>query len=318
MPITKFKCPVERTEVPFDHFETCDKFRGRPAFSPWMATYLAKKIQSDVRHMKLGVSASRCTACPRQTFIEHAYDYAVDPATIAVTVRGTALHEVAAKSFDTQRWYTEANDPMRMTLEGELFGTKVSALADAIKRDLTEIVDCKFPKDWSVAFRDYRKGRATPEHAIQLNVIRLLLAQQDWARKAGYDPDKVKLTIWDHGIGKASGPEPMVADHMTEAQMLAVMPWVDLRKAQAGATVQEIVAWHLWAKEAYETDETKRDAIAAGLPLVGRPWFNGDKCSSYCEVNHICERLVRVHGDPDDAPPYNPADDVGTDSLPYR
>lgn len=313
MGIIGFKCPIERTDVPFNHFDSCTANRGRPAYPPWLAAVVARKAQEDVRHAKLDLTATRCTNCPRQTYIETQFNYYVDPVRRAAMDRGTVMHEAAIPYFDDNWWITEVNDPVRTTLEGILFGVRITMKADVIRRDLKEIVDLKFPKDWSVAMRSKDGGTARPEYAIQLNIARLLLAQQSWAIAVGYDPSAVLLTIWDHGLGKSEGPEPMNAPHMTEEQMLAVMPW------GGATTVREIIETHLWMIEEHArtgadvagVGSAQREGVAARLPLYGETMMRGDKCMKYCDVAPLCNGLVRKYGRPEDiaATDEAPADD---------
>ncbi len=295
MPIKGWKCPIERTQVPFDHFETCKARKGRAAFPPWMARHAHLKIENDVRHSTLDVTATRTMNCPRQTFIEVLWDYYIDPSKIAARERGTALHSVAAEHTDPKLWYTEANDPVRMTINGEIGGVPLSMACDAMKRDMTEIVDYKFPSDFSVRFRG---PKAKKEYACQVNMARLMLGQQEWALQAGYDPETVLLTIWDHACGKQEGPLAQEAPHMTEEEILATRP------GGSNHTIEEIISIHLWMVQEYEkngapTDIGKLEEIAAQIPLVGEPMFRGDKCRMYCDVSEICFGIVRKYGRPE-------------------
>jgi hypothetical protein len=295
MPIIGWKCPIERTLVPFDHFETCTAKKGRPAHPPWLASFGAKKIQEDVRHSTLAITATRTMTCPRQTFIETLWDYYVNPSDTALRDRGTALHEVAAGAANPKVWITEKSDPVRMTLTGKLGGVELSMQCDAIRRDMTEIVDYKFPLDFAVS---YRKGsKAKPEYSCQLNMARLFLAEKDWAIEAGYDPETVLLTIWNHAMGKNEGPMAQEAVHMTEQEILGTKP------GGSQHTIEEIISIHQWMVEAYKkagspTDMGKLKEIAAQIPLVGEPMFNGTKCREYCDVTDICMGIVREYGRP--------------------
>ncbi len=297
MPNTKFICPLERIEVPFDHFEHCRAKKGRPAFPPWMAKLHAEKQANDVRHSTLDLTATRTMGCPRQTFLEVKFDHAIDPNKLALRLRGTAMHEIAEKYWDKEYWYTEKSDPIRMTIDGEFGGYKVSMLCDVLRRDLKEIVDMKFPMDFSVR---YRKDFAKKEAQVQLNLARILLGQQTWAVDQGYDPDDVLLTIWDHAIGYDAGPKSLSAAHMTEAQMLATRPF------GGSYTIQQILEVHAWMKSTQEDNETKgndttedRERLAAALPLVGLEMMNNKKCPQYCDMEKRCTGLVAKYGEPE-------------------
>ena len=292
MGCTKFICPIERIEVPFDHFESCRAKKGRPAFPPWMAKLHAEKTLHDVRHSTLDLTATRTMGCPRQVFLEVKYDFALDPTKLALRLRGTASHEVAEKYWDKEYWYTEKSDPVRMTIDGVFGGHQVSMLCDVLRRDLKEIVDMKFPMDFQIK---YRKDQAKLEACIQLNLARLLLGQQDWAVKEGYDPDDVLLTIWDHAIGYDAGPKALPSPHMTEERMLGTRPF------GGEYTMAQIMEISAFAKKHASSDmsDDDRDKLASSLPLVGVGQMRGSKCTKYCDREKKCLELVRTYGEPE-------------------
>jgi hypothetical protein len=293
-------------QVPWDHFDHCISVRGRAAFPPWLGRFAEQKALNDVRHAGHQVTTTRLTGCPREVFIQSKFDYWVVPTRRVAMDRGTALHSVAADSFNPEVWYTEGNDKMRMNMQARFFvGTpyeiELDLLADAIRRDLTEIVDLKFPKDWSLRWRKGDKGWAKDEHRIQLNLIRLALAQQEWAIKDGYDKDEVRLTIWDHAIGDGDeGPEPMVADphgglikvpYLEEEDILRHRPW------GGQWTVGDVITVYKAIEDAVAEGGTDEE-VAAAIPLVGEGMFNGKKCEKMCDVSRICGKLTRVYGRP--------------------
>lgn len=301
MPIVGFKCPIERIDVGWDHFEHCTACRGRPAFPPWMARMIATKVMSDVRHASSELTATRALGCPRRTLLDIEVPYRVDPMRGVAATRGTALHGVAATNMDDAIWYTEATDPMRLQAHGVLFkgafegGVPISAQMDVLKRDLTEIVDWKFPKDWSVKYRRNRAGRASVEQMVQLNFARLLLAQQPWAVEQGYDPENVRMTIWDHAIGDREGPEPMEVDKMDELAILMATPFGEQH------TVGDIITEYLTGRETIA--EAKREGAPveqaiATIPLYGEAMMSGAMCTGYCDVAEQCASIVRLYGRP--------------------
>lgn len=295
MPIKGWICGPSRLRVPFDHFETCEHGpRHRPAASPFLARLAAIKIAEDVRHQGLNLTATGIMGCPRALYLERTTDYWIDPGKSAVMTRGTALHAQQAITLDPLVWSTEATDPVRHTLEGMIGEFKVSALADAWRRDLTEIVDSKFPKDWSVKFRA-KDGKARIENGVQLNIERHLMAQQPWAIAEGFDADRVKLTVWDHGIGATEGPLAQEVAHMTVDQLLSVRPW------GSAMTVRDQAALLVQVREEHEKlapgDTDGQARLAAAIPLVGQPMFNGSKCGM-CDLKERCDELVRQFGVP--------------------
>lgn len=295
MPVIGWICPVTRARVGFDHFDHCDHGpRKGAAYSPFLARLAAEKIAGDIRHSTLTLTATGVMDCPRAIYLDRTTDYHVDPSKSAAMHRGTALHSVMARTLDPAIWSTEATDPVRHDLRGTIGGFEISALADAWRRDLTEIADAKFPKDWSVKFRS-KDGKAKIEHAVQLNIERHLMAQQPWAVEAGYDPATVKLTVWDHGIGANEGPLAQTCDHMTVDEIMATRPWGSALMVadQAGLLVQ-IGEAH---REITPGDSEAKERLAASIPLVGQPMFNGNRCAG-CAVKERCDELVRKYGVP--------------------
>lgn len=298
MPIIGWICPVARAKVPFDHFDSCTHGpRGGAAYSPFLARLAARKEAGDVRHSTLDLTATGIMGCPRELYLTRTTGYYVDPSKMAAMHRGTALHGVMAdaeRGLDPAVWSTEGTDPVRHDLRGDIGPFKVSALADAWRRDLTEIADAKFPKDWSVKFRS-KDGKARVENSVQLNVERHLMAQQPWAVAEGYDPATVRLTVWDHGIGANEGPMSQQCDHMTVEEMLAVRPW------GSALTIHDQASLLVEIKTAHEAltpgDADGKERLAASIPLVGQPMFNGSKCAG-CGVKERCDELVRQFGVP--------------------
>lgn len=312
MPIVGFKCPIERTEVPFNHFETCTAKAGGPAFNPVFARIIARKIQGDVRHSTLKLTGTRVTGCPRATFIETQFPHYVDPNTLCASYRGTVLHAAFAEAADPKYWITESNDPVRTNLSGVLYGVSIDMMVDAIRRDLKEIVDYKFPLDWSIRYRGqqfekelpkvipdavvrarFGTGTCKPEYAVQLNEARLLLAQQEWAIREGYDKDNTRLTSWDFALGQGGqgGPAALKVPYLTEDEMAEMHPY------GGDATVAEIIRVHGVMVENHEAG-ADRDEHAAAIPLIGETQMNGKKCTLYCESEGICSMLVRKYGRP--------------------
>jgi len=301
MPVVGWICPGTRARVGWEHFDTCDHGpRKLTAYSPFLARLSAGKMQGDVRHSTLDITATGVMDCPRRIYLDRTVDYYVDPSRAAAMHRGTALHGVMAEWLDPEVWSTESSDPVRHDLRGELAGVAISALADAWRRDLTEIVDAKFPKDWSVKYRP-RTGyyaKSDPKNVaypIQLNIERHLMAQQKWATEAGYDPERVKLVIWNHGIGAVEGPLALECEHMTVEEIMAA------RAFDSRLTVADHAALLLQIRAEDEKiapgDAEGRERLAAAIPLVGQPMFNAGKCGM-CDLKEKCDELVRKFGAP--------------------
>ena len=321
MPVTEFIHPVSRERVPLDFFDRdTSGFKGRASWSPWAAKFVRTLIETDIRHAGIDLTATRCLGCPRQVFIESMFDYAVDPRKRYVMDRGTMMHGVAAGSWPSSYIAEHGAGKGFMTIEGELFGTKVSQLMDAVNQPdaaITEIIDLKFPNDWSTKwrakgpFKDDRQqyidavGSCSNnwpklDYAAQLNIARLLLAQQGWAKKFGYNKDTVLLTIWDHATnGTNELPIAQEVPHIAEDKLAQIKPgggeWTVQEIVNVNVAVQE--DWN--AREATERakDETK-EHVASQIPLVGQQMFNGKKCIQYCDVEPICSRIAREKGLP--------------------
>ena len=287
-------CPMERTKVPWDHFEECTARAGYPAFDPTMARFFAKKQEEyDKRKVEdersgFGPSATRLLGCPRAAVIEREMDWWINPANSAMMIRGSMQHEKWEQETDEEQWTSER----RFT--GKLGGKDVVVVVDAHRKDWSEILDRKFPNDFSVRFRG---TEAKPDHRVQLNIARLLIAQDEEAIKEGYDPDRVKLTLWDYGIGQGDPPKALTVKHMTEAQVLQHHGG-STGKNTAKYTVENNLELLAWAEE-QKRNGVEGETIAASLPMVGETQFNGDKCTKYCGVERECSSLVKKFGYPE-------------------
>lgn len=314
MPLKGFICPIERDKVPFDHFESCTAWvGGRPAFNPWLAKFIADGAMGDVRHAGIDLTTTRCSSCPRSNFIQAFFDFWLDPQKAAVRARGTALHIIAGEYSDPELWHSEEHDGVLMTCYGTLFpqlveelgvdgkyvtekGVVCSGKLDAVKKDMTELVNFKFPQDWSVRWRD-KGGKAKPDHWIQMNIDRLLLSQQDWAMAAGMDPDSILLTIQDHACGANASPQPMSCEIRDEEWMLQQKP------GGGQYTVQEIVTLAVMmqrARDKVKGDPVKMRQLAASIPCAGETQFNAKGCMMYCDVNGESAKLMREFGRPEE------------------
>lgn len=324
MPQVGFICPIERTEVPFDHFDHCTAKGGRSAFPPWAGSQMAAGVLGDVRHSGIAITATGIMGCPRQRFLNMTQDYYVDPTWSFAAARGTALHSTAARHLNPEVWYSEATDPVRMELIGRLWkgqfeqdgdlvtadGVRVSALTDGIRRDMTEILDWKFPKDWSVRYRN-KDGTAKPEHKVQLNEARLLLAQQEWAIKSGYDPDNVMLTLWDHALGATDGPMALSAAHMSDMDMLDMSTGPDSEYQIGEVIEQSIKDYRWWLGEQESKTKEKVEEYAASIPCMGEAKFRGTGCQKYCACRSVSAKLMRKYGRPEEMVEEGPKLDIG-------
>lgn len=314
MPLKGFICPISRQKVGFDHFDTCTDGRNkRAAFPPWQARYIALGAIEDVRHSTFDLTATRCLSCPRKDLIAVTQDYYIDPNKRGAMVRGTALHEVAARNLDPAVWYNEETGPFGLACPGYLFpqlvaelgtdelgivtaaGVRLSAKLDAVRKDWTEIVNWKFPKDWSVQFRP-KTGIAKDDAVAQVNIERLLLAQQQWAIDGGYSMSTVNMTIWDHALGRDEGPTALMVPHATEEEILAHKP------GGGEWTVADIVSTRVKLQREYEKvkgDPLAVERLCADAPCCGKgKMFGGKAHSDYCDVNTISDTLERKYGAP--------------------
>lgn len=294
MPVVGWICPTSRQKVPFGHFDTCrDTYHKRAAYSPFFAKVEEEKIAEDIRHSTLDLTITQTLSCPRSIYLDRTTNYYVDPTKRAAMTRGTILHAAMANTLNPDVFVTEGNDTISNDVRGTLFGHPMSALLDIRRRDYSEIIDGKFPKDWSIRYRD-KAGRAKTEYAVQLNGQRLLLAQQDYAIREGYDPENVALTIWDHALGDSEGPVALHAPIMTEEQIGNIRPW------GSTATVQEHADILAEVKAAHEAltpgDTPGQERLAASIPMLGVEMLGGCKT---CAVKPQCDALVIKYGRPE-------------------
>lgn len=324
MPVKFYVHPVTGDRVEFDAFETDELGPGgRACVAPWFARFIQDKIENDVRHKGTKLTCTSTMGCVRQFFIERLLAYGVNPQKQWLMNRGTALHKIAGASWPAN-WITEETDEEFCTVKGKLFGVELSALCDAIRVEgnrIVEIADCKFPSSYAARRNTWKEGKTKQDYVVQLNIQRLLLAQeQDKLKHMGlagmeYDPDDVLLTIWDHA-DEFGGPKAFACRHMTEQEMLDYKPATETNKSaaltQEALTIGENVGWwqhgQALCDAAKITDEgdvndpkevATREQLANQLPLAGRMQYDGKKCSNYCDVSNICARLCRQYGEPE-------------------
>lgn len=335
MPLAGWTHPITLERVPLNYFDYDTSCDGRPAFSPALARFAAHKAQHDERHRTLNLTATRCLGCPRQTFLNVLFPYYPNPRKSALADRSSMLHEGLARWWNPEVYFAEG--VANTVLHGTLFGLSLSLQLDVMKyvRDtgndahadkarpprIVEIADNKFGRDWSSAYRDKpgfgvaAAGKSKFDHALQLNIIRLVLAQQPWAIEGGFDPESVLLTVYDYAEGRDDGlGVPLKCDHMTEEQVrnakpAIAQPWEkrhDPHTYARAATVEEIVREHAWAQYRYsQIPEGMRsrgeracieEAVAPTRLIGALGMFGGQMCDKYCDSKETCDALVRKYG----------------------
>ena len=332
MPLAGWLHPITSERVPLDYFDYDTSCDGRAAYSPALARFSALKEHRDERHRTLNVTTTRCLGCPRQTFISTLFPYYLDPRKRAgLRDRSSLLHEGLARYWNPDVFFAEGAD--YTVVKGVLFGVEISTQIDCLKyaRDpethadpnvpprIIEIADNKFGRDRSAYYRDKPRpgelaaGKAKFDYQLQLNIMRLILAQQPWAVQGGFDADNVLLTVYDYGEDRGDGlGMPLKCEHMNEQQIAAAKPAIrqpwedkfDQHAYDAGATVAQIVHDHAWAQhrysqipEALRRERAQVEQAVTQMRLIGQlGMFNGQMCDKYCDVKEECDALVRKYG----------------------
>ncbi len=332
MPLAYWLHPITGQKVPLDYFDYDTSADGRAAYSPALARFCMLKQQRDERHRTLNVTTTRCLGCPRQTFLEVLFPYGLNPRTRAgLRDRSSLVHEALTHYWNPSVFFAEGVD--KTTIAGTLFGVPISTQMDMLKfaRDagthddprvpprVVEIGDNKWGRDWSASYRNKPKygaleaGTAKFDHTLQLNIMRLILAQQDWAIQGGFDPNTVLLTVYDYAESRDDGlGMPLKCEHMTEAQIAQAKPCIwqpwedkfDQRAYDQGVTVTDIVREHAWAQYRYsQIPEGMRqeralvEKVVAPMRLIGQlGMYGGKMCDKYCDVKDLCDEMVRKYG----------------------
>jgi hypothetical protein len=321
MPRVGWIHPLTGARVPPGYFEHDVSAGGRPAFPAALAAAAnaAQGERGDARHGTLELTVTRLLTCPRATFLEVLVPYCVDPRRVAARERGTVMHAALAA-------HQPAHVKTEVVVRGALFGGyPVSGRVDMVELDaqgrVVGLGDIKCPNDESVRYRakvapgvtDARKmvGAAKLDHALQLNMLRLLVAQQPWG--ASMDAARVPMTVWDYGCLGDEGPVPLAAPVMSEEEMWLAKPAVyppghkyfDRGVWERVATLGEIVGEH-WAAllryaavpEALRSERVViEEQVIAPMKLIGqRGMLGGKMCTRYCDVAGECGAAVRKYG----------------------
>lgn len=322
MPLKGFICLEGKVDA--SHFDHCTHRNGRTACPPWIAR---AAMLSQVEHAKkrrekgrtgLELSATKLTECPRAVYLKERFDYWVRPARLTMLSRGTAGHKMMMDNLDPDVWYREGYDKEALEIEGVIGGESVVVNIDALKKDISEIVDAKFRNDHSIR---WRKPDAKQGDAVQLNTARIILDQQDWAVEQGYNADAVKLTVWDHSVSKNVDPLGQVVEHMDESELLACKAGTTYTatgqvKQACLYDVEDRMGMFKWAREEDVKSKKRehKEEVGASLPLVGETMYNGAACEN-CDVGEVCRELVRKFGRPDSPEVMTPRPQVVTTTL---
>jgi hypothetical protein len=323
MPRTHWIDPLDdRERVPLDFYDTDTRCHGRPAVSPAMIRMILDYEITDERHARLDPTVTRILGCPRETFLERLFPYHEEPKKAWARTRGSHGHAGLDNRWPKERYVTEVE------LAGTVFGVHLTGRADVIEFDrpsnrfrIVDLGDNKFGNDTSVKWRsrpsgqgEYKLiGKTKTDHALQLNILRLLMEDtvKNWEGWE-YDPNTVRLTIWDYASAGDDGPVPLAAPHYTEQEMLLMKPGV-FAPGETGhkpniyaqaATLYEILVDYCEGVNAYAAlPEGVREqagaveGVVSKMRLIGqRGQLGGKKCTTYCPVSEVCGMLTRKYG----------------------
>jgi hypothetical protein len=294
MPPVSLICPCTFGTVPLDHYSSgkCGGWKqGMKMPLEWVISIIEDRL-GDAYHAGGRLTTTRCLTCPRETLIADLKPYALDPAKANSPHWGTAIHEKISRNRNSQYFEVcfggpgDALPPAR--LFEEIGGIEICGRVDKITVGYGEIHDYKCHSETS---QRYQAGDLDMTTAAQLNIYRLAIEQLVTEAKG-----KIETMIAYHGaMTSARGPEPWIPSvlpFLTESQILDIMPHVNTKKHETGATVREIIQDYQ-AFFARQADGMPLDENLGRVPLRGRKMFGGQKCTAYCQpgVRAICDGL---------------------------
>lgn len=256
MPIIGWYCVKCRSNVPLNHFESCE------AVHP---DYAATVLADSRRDRTTGVHVTSALSCPRRSAIEAQVGYHTDPLSHNAMVGGTAWHALVAQNNA---------ELCEVEVGGVIGGVVVAGTVDRL-RPPAAIDDWKVTSEWAEKWLMKpvsEGGGAKPEHIAQLSLYAELVEQTfGWRPQTGtlwYRTHKrimpFTVTLWDLKTVLAFKP---LAGEWSVAELVNQLDRLNKHQAGTGAIRCE------W----YE------------LPLVGETQRYGAKSAcDYCAVRDVC------------------------------
>lgn len=251
---------------------------------------MAHKAKHDTRHQGPNVTITSGLSCPRKTFISRSFPTYPDPTKMWKMQRGTWLHEMVGLSLsENDAWVTEEGDHDGCVFKGNIFGTDMTCLIDARKKDWSQLIDWKFRGDGAERWID-PMGAAKTEDAAQLNMARLLMEQQE-----NQDLRDMAMYVWV----MSGAMVKTTCAYMTEEQIGQVRPGGGKYNVKEIFTLLNagFAEWVHIAKELNveptQVPHEKLQPVVAKMPMVGEGMFASKRkgtnmCTSYCEVSDEC------------------------------
>lgn len=251
MPILGWFCPSCKSKQPLDHYQKSEC--GKSVCPPDYAAALLKT--EGARYVRGAVTVTQGLGCPRQTAIQEAEPYWVDPLALNAMETGHAWHaHMEQASLDPSNTEVE--------LSGVIEGMKVRGRADRLIPPDTAI-DYKHKNDFA---RKYIKG-IEPEHMAQLSIYAELCEQsKGWRPTQGI--------VWYHF---ASAPGFIAA----KGPLISLDEALSVRPHSGNFTVRELYAQgtaHFVGRQPWQE-----------MPMAGEDQMLGKKAlCEWCSVKDIC------------------------------
>lgn len=258
MPIVGFYCQKCRSNVPLNHFETCDSVH--PDF--------ATAVLVDSRRQRAeGIHVTSALGCPRRGALEANMPVYVDPLAYNAVLGGTAWHALMQAA-------SSKPELCEVEVAGVINGVKLVGKIDRLHPP-TAISDWKTTSDWSAKWLAKPKaegGGMKTDHLAQLSLYAELVQQTQ-----GWRPT--------HGIAWYRMPKEI--QHYAE-KLWDLQTVLDYKPVSGDFTVAEL----LGQLDHFAKWQAGRGAFRCewmDLPVVGETQKYGNKTAcDYCAVREPC------------------------------
>jgi len=286
-------CKIETTD--FTHWvsDTHPECVGSAQARAWWHSLLNHAL-NDTRHRDGKITVTRLLTCPREWLLADFLPHTFDPRTQHTPAVGTLVQAAIAK-FPPIGWVAERE------VQGELLGLPLSAAID-----LSIMFEAPISEDWPLNWgkicegkfhstdseRDEKTGvwgkwkHAKADHFCQVNMQRILWEQCEPGLKvvemkvarSSMIGDGKEMPAWDVPVWD----EDKIAAHRPGGG--------DFTVAQIAGFAHQALTF---INERGPLDDYG-NLVADAVPLVGRSMFNKKKCTDYCSLKGVCDRVEGI------------------------
>lgn len=291
-------CKIETTDLTHWVSDTAPECAGSAQARAWWHSLLNHAL-NDTRHRDGKITVTRLLTCPREWLLADFLPHTFDPRTQHTPAVGTLVQAAIAK-FPPIGWVAERE------VQGTILGLPLSAAIDlSLMYATTGLEHAGYTKEGKICegkFHSfdkdgYKEWTLKDDHACQVNMQRLLWEQQEPGLRvvemevvrssmagAGKEMKRFKVPVWDeeriaaHRPGGGDFTVGFIAGKAAEALLNLKHDYVANQGFLGGASTYVNVG----------------EVVKESVPLIGRSMFNKKKCSDYCSLKQVCDRVEGI------------------------